>query len=105
VTPRFIVRPEAEADMAEAYEWYETRSPGLGDDFLTAVEDGLVAVRQDPQRFPVVHREGGIEVQRARLRRFPFGLFFIWDRMETGDTSVIACMHARRDPRRWLRRT
>jgi hypothetical protein len=44
VTPRFIVRPEAEADMAEAYDWYEERSPGLGNDFLAAVDEGLAAV-------------------------------------------------------------
>lgn len=91
--------------MAEAFEWYEARSPGLGDDFLTAVEEGLISARKTPQRFPVVHREGDLEVRRARLRRFPFGLFFIWDDTETGDTSVIACLHARRDPRRWRRRS
>ncbi len=90
--------------MAEAYEWYETRSPGLGEEFV-AVDEVLVATREAPQRFPVVHRDGDLEVRRARLRRFPFGLFFIWNHRETGDTSVIACLHARRDPRRWLRRT
>jgi hypothetical protein len=38
VTPRFIVRPKAEADMAEAYEWYETRSGESGRN--EANEDG-----------------------------------------------------------------
>lgn len=62
--------------------------------------------RQLPARLPnAFHREGNVEVRRARLRRFPYGLFFIWDERETGDTGVIACFHARRDPRRWLRRT
>jgi len=104
VTARFLVRAEAEADIAEAYEWYETRSPGLGDDFLAAFGEGLAAAREAPQRFPVLHRASNVEVRRARLRRFPYGLFFIWDQGETGDTSVIACLHARRDPRHWLRR-
>ena len=27
---RLIIRPEAEADMAEAFDWYEQRRPGLG---------------------------------------------------------------------------
>jgi hypothetical protein len=90
--------------MAEAYDWYEERSPGLGDDFLAAVDEGLAAVREAPQRFPVVHRDADVEVRRVRLRRFPFGLFFIWDATGAGSTSGIACLHARRDPRRWLRR-
>ena len=25
-----IIRPEAEADIAEAFDWYEKRVPGLG---------------------------------------------------------------------------
>ena len=27
---RLSIRPEAEADMAEAFEWYEERQPALG---------------------------------------------------------------------------
>ncbi len=30
---RLIVRPEAEAEMAEACDWYEERLPGLGASF------------------------------------------------------------------------
>jgi plasmid stabilization system protein ParE len=104
VTPRFIIRPEAESDIAEAYEWYEAQSSGLGAEFLAAVDEGLAAIREMPQRFPRVQREPEIGVRRARLRRFPYGLYFIWDEPDTEDIIVIACMHARRDPHRWLRR-
>jgi hypothetical protein len=34
--PRFIVRPAAEADIAETALWYESRSLGLGAEFLRA---------------------------------------------------------------------
>jgi hypothetical protein len=30
VSHRLSIRPEAEADMTEAFEWYEERQPGLG---------------------------------------------------------------------------
>jgi plasmid stabilization system protein ParE len=103
VTPEFVVRPEAEADIDEAYEWYERRSLGLGDRFLDAVEEAIGFVRESPQRFPAMHREPDMTIRRALVDRFPYGVFFIWD--ETANaTSVIACMHARQDPRRWLRR-
>jgi toxin ParE1/3/4 len=104
VTPRLIVRPEAEADMAEAHGWYEARSSGLGEEFLDAVAEALIAVEEAPERFPAVHREGEIEVRRARLRRFPFGLFFVQKAGEARRVTVVACLHARRDPQHWARR-
>lgn len=98
-----IVRPEAEADIEEAYNWYEHRSAGLGDRFLDAVEATIDFVRETPQRFPEKHREPDLTIRRALVEGFPYGVFFIWN--EVADTtSVIACMHARRDPRRWLQR-
>lgn len=30
---KLIVAPEAEQDVAEAYAWYESRRPGLGEEF------------------------------------------------------------------------
>lgn len=103
MTPRLVVRPEAEADIDEAYAWYEDRVTGLGDQFLDAVGESIGHVREAPQRFPIVLRDADLIIRRALVDRFPFGVFFIWGE-ETGDTSVIACMHARRDPRSWRRR-
>ena len=99
----FVVRPEAEADIDEAYGWYEERSSGLGTRFLDAVEETIGWIRNSPQRFPAKHRETDLAIRRALVPDFPYGLFFIWDE-EAGATSVIACMHASRDPRRWLER-
>ena len=31
---RLIVRPEAEADIADAYAWYESQQPELGNRFI-----------------------------------------------------------------------
>jgi plasmid stabilization system protein ParE len=103
VSSQFVVRPEAEADIDEAHEWYEGHSLGLGTRFLDAVEETLGWVRDSPQRFPVKHQEPDLTIRRALVPDFPYGVFFVWD--EAADaTSVIACMHARRDPRRWLER-
>jgi hypothetical protein len=35
---RLIIRPEAEAEMSEACDWYEERLPGLGASFLLCVD-------------------------------------------------------------------
>jgi toxin ParE1/3/4 len=89
--------PEAEADLAEAYDWYRQRGRGLGDEFLRSVEAALAAIRRLPEAYPIVHRQ----VRRVLLRRFPYGLFY----QHTGEEIVvIGCLHAARDPRTWQRR-
>jgi toxin ParE1/3/4 len=93
-----VVGAAAEADVLDAALWYEQRSPGLGTEFLAAVEGTLAEIAAMPERYPVVRGEA----RRALLRRFPYGVYFV---VTPGLVSVIACMHARRDPRRWQERT
>lgn len=38
MTATIIVQPEAEADLAEAFGWYERRLQGLGDGFLAEID-------------------------------------------------------------------
>ena len=95
--PRLLVRRAAEADIADAARWYEARAPGLGSDFLRAVDVALAEIHRMPERFPEVYPR----CRRALLRRFPYAVYFI----PTPDlVSVVACLHARRDPRRWQER-
>ena len=39
-----IVAPEAEQDIAEAYEWYEGRRAGLGEEFMSSVDACLEGI-------------------------------------------------------------
>ena len=55
MTRRFIVSPRAERDVQAAYQWYESQRVGLGEEFLSAVEQKLSAVRAFPEaRDPAV---------------------------------------------------
>jgi plasmid stabilization system protein ParE len=94
-----IVRPAAARDIEQTYQWYESRRPGLGEEFLQALNATRDRVIEHPEAFPGLHRA----TRRALIRRrFPYGLFY----RVYGDTIVIvACMHARRNPRRWQRRS
>ena len=60
--PHVVIRPEAEADVAEAFAWYEERRPGLGDRFLLSVEAVLAAIERYPE-------SNGLGTKRRRLRR------------------------------------
>lgn len=92
---RLILRPEAEADLADAYHWYEDRVAGLGSEFLRSVEAVTSLIEANPQLFQIVHR--GI-VRRALTRRFPYGVYFVEGERTI---SVIAVIHAKRNPRAW----
>ncbi len=92
-----ILRPAAAADLEDAYRWYEAQQPGLGEEFLAAAEAVKKSVVANPQQFPVIHRQ----TRRALFRRFPYGLHY---RIVDDQIVFVACMHARRDPRRWQSR-
>jgi plasmid stabilization system protein ParE len=53
---RVSFRPEATADLTEAYRWYERQRRGLGSEFEAVVEATLRLVQQAPEAFPVLHR-------------------------------------------------
>ncbi|MBM4310248.1 MAG: type II toxin-antitoxin system RelE/ParE family toxin [Deltaproteobacteria bacterium] len=91
---RFIVRPEAEAEMAEAFDWYENRVPGLGSEFLLCVDAVFNAILRSPQQFPQIHKI----VRRALTRRFPYEVFFVEDQERI---VILSVFHAKRDPKRW----
>ncbi len=44
VTRQIIVRPEAEQEVQQAFDWYEEQSEGRGLEFLRAIEAGLSGV-------------------------------------------------------------
>ena len=94
---RLIVRQEAEAEMGDAFQWYEERVPGLGSEFLLCVDAVFNSILRNPEQFPRVHRI----VRRAIARRFPYEVFFVEDDQRI---VVLSVFHAKRNPKRWQER-
>lgn len=92
-----VLAPEAEEDLALAYDWLESHRLGLGEDFLARVDACLRSVRRNPLLYPVVH-EG---YRRALVRRFPYAVFY---EHTAGRVVVYAIPHTARDPLRWRER-
>jgi len=88
---------EAEAEFKEAQAWYEERTPGLGQAFVTNVQAAIQRIRRAPVQFPAVDGE----VRRALIRRFPYGVFYL---NEEDRIVVIAVYHSSRDPKEWRSR-
>jgi len=91
------LRPHAEADIGDAFLWYEARLPGLGEAFLRSVEACLDRIRRQPGAYP----EALPRVRRASLRRFPYGVFYV---VRDDRIDVLAVYHAPRRPRAFIQR-
>ena len=97
MTPLLLLEPEGEAAFLEAERWYAERSPGIAEAFRAEVARTLEAVEAAPQSFPIAVRD----IQKARVRRFPYTVYYV--RLPEV-TTVVAIIHGRRDPRRWQER-
>ena len=89
-----ILAPEAEQDIVAAYDWYEQRRPGLGEDFLSCVDACIQGICRTPDRYAKVHED----YRRAIVRRFPYVVFYEY----FSEVVTIYCVfHTARDPAKW----
>ena len=84
------IRAAARADLQHAYDWYEERCAGLGDEFLAAIAEALLRLEANPEGFPVYYRG----FRRVLTRRFPYKLFF---RIEGDAIIVFRILHGAQD--------
>ena len=89
--------PAAQAEVADARDWYAANSARAAERFVDELEALTLRLADNPGRFPVIDGE----VRRAGFTRFPYGLFFAID---TDGVRIFACFHASRDPQRWRER-
>ena len=92
-----IIRPEAEADLANARDWYERQRAGLGAAFLLCVEEVLERIGRTPEMYRVVYRD----VRWVLTRRFPYAVYY---RIVGHDVVVLGILHTHRDPHEWQSR-
>lgn len=92
------LRKEAESDLTEAFEYYESCRENLGSDFVLCIEESLSRLSKNPKLNRKIHKD----VRRALVKRFPYGVFYI---VKDLDITVIGILHARKKPTQWQVRT
>jgi hypothetical protein len=93
----FIIAPEVELDISEAYGWYEGYRLGLGEEFLSCVDACIQRICRMPDVYAMVHEE----YRRALLRRFPYAVFYEYTE---GTVTLYCIFHTARDPEKWRQR-
>ncbi len=92
-----VFTPEADDEIAESYNWYEDREPGLGEDFLRCIEACIHGIQRHPKMYPVAMDE----YRRAPIRRFPFEIFY---EAVSDALTIYSVFHCSQDPQKWRER-
>jgi len=92
------IRKEAEADVAEAYQYYESCRAGLGAEFISCIDEAISRIKNNPKQFRAVLNA----VRRALVRKFTYGVYYTINKNEI---IVLAVVHARRNPKHWQSRS
>ena len=87
----------AEADVVEAWLWYEARRPELGDQFLASVEATIDRASRWPNAGAQVRGGGHGDVieRKVATNGFPYAVRY---RVTDGQLVVMAVYHQHRDP-------
>ncbi|OYO25130.1 hypothetical protein CGZ93_01345 [Enemella dayhoffiae] len=88
-----LLSPEAVADLHDAHDRYRQIAADLADAFAEAVEGVIERLTLFPHSGTPV--EGFGDLRRARLTRFPYGVFYrLTDR---GEVRILRVLHDRQD--------
>jgi plasmid stabilization system protein ParE len=88
----------AEQEVLDEVARYEEQAPGLGAEFLRAVEAACDLLMRHPQAAPIVHGD----VRRLVLRRFPHNIVYS---LIQDEPRILAVAHQSRSPHYWRDRS
>ncbi len=87
-------RPAANADVVDAYHWYEAQQAGRGDEFLVELQERVATVCASPELYGRVRG-------RMRAAPLPHSRYIPYYRVDGLLLVILAVQHERADPRRW----
>jgi hypothetical protein len=83
--------PEAKQEFADAVDNYDASAPGLGNDFIAAVDEAIARI----DKFPLAWPQLSANTRRCRTSRFPYGVIYPLIEQKI---FIVAVMHLHRAP-------
>ncbi len=94
---KLLILAAAEADIDEAFAWYEQRQTGLGFEFMRAVNARIRSIQRNPEMCGFVERH----YRQALVRRFPYAILYAYSEEIV---TIYAVFPTSRDPAKWRAR-
>ena len=91
---RLRLRSDVEEEIGAAAKWYESESNGLGNRFLDEVKNSLNRISESPLMYQLIRKY----TRRAKLRHFPYVLFFL---VNVDEIVITGLRHTSRHTRTW----
>ncbi len=93
-----IFDPRAEDDIADAFQYLESRQVGLGTDFLSELLDTIAKIEQNPYLFQIEEEP----VRRGKMKRFSYKIYDqVW---EENQVLILSVHHTSQQGGSWKRR-
>ena len=87
----------AQSELDDAFVWYETKSKGLGIQFLDEFDRAIRRI----SAYPHANSEIDDDLRRCLLSRFPYGIVY---GIDSEIIVVVAVTHLHREPEYWTDR-
>ncbi len=88
-----IILESCKDDVLQVNNWYESKSYGLGDEFLRVFRASVVILPD----YPNLHPEVFAPFRRVLLRRFPYSVYYV---VYNDAIHVVGLFHEASNPRR-----
>jgi plasmid stabilization system protein ParE len=88
---KYKLNLDAENDLNEAFDWYESEQSGVGDKFLIKITEKLEEISEKPNKYSIYHKN----VRKAPVKIFPFNIIYI---IKEKFISIIGIWHKSRNP-------
>src|SRR5690606_6687842 len=71
---KLIIEPEAQDEIYDAIDWYESKQTGLGEEFYNYLEGYFETLKNDHADFPIKRKPVFRELP---LKRFPYVIIYV----------------------------
>lgn len=100
MVPVIRFHEKAKAEYIDAFVWYESKQPGLGERFMRQVEKRLTLILQDPFRYAA---KAETRFREIKVQDFPYLIVYEIFEKESF-IHIAAIIHGKRNPRKRYRK-
>jgi hypothetical protein len=94
-----IVTEDAEIDIEQAMDWYESQQKGLGIKYILSVRACLKLILKNPFVFAIIY----LKIRKANTKKFPYSLYYTINELNN-EIITFAVIHGHRSDKIWKQR-